>query len=703
MGEDDPANADAGKGAEADDGAGGPQPGEIPWKEVLETVRRALSGGGRSAHFHSAVTMRDINFGDHGRTVTSVSLVSEEALLKVGAVYEPPSCDADARSRLGKHHLVILSATNGAGRYCAALHLLGDVDGDRPIQVVEVATGDLKEICARDYERGVREVVLVQAAGPAGLGWHAIEALCHKLRDLEAHVVVSLDATIDLPPQARHAVVVHWRVDVANDVLLRRHLDWYRAPTPAELAEGEQVRRVLSAGMQPRELDRLARLLAEAAAGGASVEDALRRFEGEVDGEVAEWFKRSSRLDEYALIVALATLEGAATAEVLDAAHRLEDLLTPAGQSRDVMSATSAAPLNSRLETVRARREHRTVQTEFGPVQQEILLAANTAWPPAVLRHVWRQHDAARPALLRWWRDLAENSSIEVRIGVVSALTEVCDPGFAELLQAVLKPWAQDHDPGVRWIAAAVLGLTACRESDAGAQARRLLWHWSTLRNQDELRLTAALAYAYLGGIQPILALQGLNTIVASAESHLLKVAAGSLVTVFDAQALAESGAGTDLQWRAEVGTAVLRVLRLWSSERRHPFGPVALRAFVTLAGGPEDGGGEDNAWPALLRLVHASPDADDAARALWARSLDDQRTRERALETLRSWIDWDSPDAELSETLEKLVVGLARAGGPRGRQRLRFSLARWARDRQRPSTLAGRLLEALEALEQGD
>jgi hypothetical protein len=674
--------------------------GDPSWKDVYELLRRS-SRPGRSAHIDAGagvVNIREINLGDRDRGFIGVTDVSADTLAKVRAVYTPPSCDQEARAILGERHLVLLAAATGAGRFCAAVHLLGSAGaGDRPIQLVHIPSGDLKELCARDYEPGRREVLLVPAASAAGLSWHAIESLCHRLRELDTRVVVSVDAAVELPPQARQSVVVQWHVDAANELLLRRHVDWYvrdidAAFEPRELVEQEQVRRLLAARMQPRELDRLAWLVAEVAAGRTSLDAALQRFDREVENEVAGWFAAAPRLDEYALLIALATLHGSATADVLAATRRLQELLTPPGQERDVLSVTTEAPLDRRLEKVRALRDHRTVQTEFGAVEQEILRSANSAWPAAVLRYVWRQHDPIRPMLLRWWRELTRHRSLEVRLCVVSALVDVCRQGFAELVEDMLRPWARDRERGVRWIAAAVLGLSACADDEAGVQARRLLRHWSTLRDQPNLQWTAALGHAYLGTTDPAFALAGLATIATSAEGDLLDVAMRGLAMVYEVHATGDAEAEEDELWDARVRASVLELMLRFSRERP-PLGTGALHAFVELAAGEDT----DRGWPPLLRHLDATPAARAAALALWARSLGDARTRDDALEALRSWAERSDHDPDMLEALTRLVDGLRDAGGTRERQRLRYYVARWARDGARPSQAAARLLESLE------
>ena len=671
--------------------------------ELLRTVGR----GGHTANFDGTMRIGSVHVGDRmvgDRIVTSVFNVGPQVMEKVRSVYCAPSCDGLARSILAEQHFVMLSATDGAGRFCASLDLLRSTGGPRAraIQIVDLPAGDLQAICTREYERRCREVVLVESATGAGPGWPALEALCHRLRSLEAHVVVVLDAAIEVPPQARSTVVVPWKVDVANERLLRRHIDWYlRDADPTQVssdpAGGEPVQTLLAAPMLPRELDRLASLLAEVATRGLPLDHALQQLEGEVEREVGEWFEAGPSVEDYTLMIALATLTGRTTAEILGAARRLEALLGTASRSQDTDAGRIPTPLRSRLKRVGGRIGRRTVQAEFGPTEREIVLAANPAWPPAVLHYVWREHEGMRSDLQAWWRDLAADSSPAVRISVIKALADACERDFADLLTVVLRPWARSGDRYLRTAAAVVLGITASREGQASGPSRRLLRHWSTLRDQYPMRWTAAWAYAYAGMAgHPALALQGLTGLAAEGHDEFAQIAVDGLVAMVDAHAPPDAGADVDdsAVWRGQVCTAILEVLAEWSLQKP-PLGPLTRGAFVDMAWGgriQDDGQG----WPVLLRLMQMTPAAHGAAAALWVESLDDPATRDQALAALRSWIERAAADREMEAALKQVVARIGEAGDDRARRRLRVQLSRWAGNRRRPSPSAATLLEDL-------
>jgi hypothetical protein len=687
-----PDDGDAQRGSGSGSGSG-----EVPWDRVDDFLRgRRQEPRGDQWNFYGSVNARDFNVGrkgPRGSSATSTYDVPPDALDRVRAVYLPPTCDAAAWRLLSSQHLVILSASDGAGRICAALSLLDrstGTDGDDRIKVLRIASADVHALTALESERHDRTIAVLEAGGVGDLGQLVLESLSHSLRSLDAYLVVSLDASISIPPRMGQEFVVPWHVDLPNEKLLWSHLNWYlRGKTvvhePRQVVQSDHVRRLLDAVMLPRELSELAYVLADVVVNHGSLEElldqALDRFQLQVDKEVADWFDQSTRRDEYALMIALATLDGATSALVVAAARRLGVLLPPHDSGEEPL-----LPLSRRLEHVRARSTLRTVQTEFGPVQQEVLGARSSKWSRSVLRHAWTEQDAIHEQLLAFWREISVHHELECRWCLVTALATICEFGFPTVLRELLSPWAQEEDHGVRLIVSAVLGLAGSGESESAAQVRRLLRHWSSLGSNPMLRWTAALAYGWVGTDQPTVALQGLTAMVDSANGYLMQVICHSLVMMFEGRPDQE-----DL--RVPIRVVVLDLLLEWSAERP-PLRTEALLAFVEIARRRDstEEAGTQAGWPVLLKLLDESEDGYQVAMTLWLRCLDHAPARASALAELMEWVTL-AADETLFHAVEGFLGALAAAPPQHNHDRLRYQLQRLARQGGAGADPARRLL----------
>jgi hypothetical protein len=100
---------------------------------------------------------------------------------------------------------------------------------------------------------------------------------------------------------------------------------------------------------------------------------------------------------------------------------------------------------------------------------------------------------------------------------------------------------------------------------------------------------------------------------------------------------------------------------------------------------------------PGVPVLLSELPLHRDRLTELWARALARKPVQDSALEALHEWIDdyADKSPGSL-DAIGTLLVAVARRPG-RHRERLTWWLERWARDREKPSAGAGRLLRTLE------
>src|SRR5207248_6066163 len=95
---------------------------------------------------------------------------------------------------------------------------------------------------------------------------------------------------------------------------------------------------------------------------------------------------------------------------------------------------------------------------------------------PAVLEHVWNEHDVVRSKLLTWFEELGADSSADVRVRAAAAVGSLAQRDFRYFHDRLIRTWAAHSNREVRWSAAVALDVLAARGEDSDHQVRRLLW-----------------------------------------------------------------------------------------------------------------------------------------------------------------------------------------------------------------------------------
>jgi hypothetical protein len=621
---------------------------------------------------------------------------------KVNTVFTAANFVARAWTVLRDNRIVILQGHPGVGKATAAMHLLMRC-AVTEIRVIDPEAGP-QQLMASEFarDRGYLFDGLSAEAGRA-LSEFVLSSVQARLADTDACAVLTVDAGVELRLGEYAGVVV--ACDSVEDVarLLDRHIDWYlRDRDPAVIRRRRPsdipgVQALLQSRPAPAELDQLGMLLAEAACGDMTEQDAVDRFAANAVRSVDDWFAGGRDLAECALLIAIAALGGASYDDVIEAAAHLERAFVALERRQGARSAVNTdsgpAPISRtgrsrQLHAVRAQLVRSHEMTPLGSMAVEAIHFENPAWHSAVLEHVWCEQTEVRPALIAWLRDRCRSNKPPISVRAAFALGELCGHQVSDLWPGIVAQWPDSPDERLRMAAALASSVPAC--SDALApQVLRALLQWSSDAGSWRRRWTAAFACGsyWIGLKHPDVALRGLELVAWSEDMRLLPVFATSAAGLF--------ALGTGHQVR------VLRALGAWwrGAERSAPVRRSALFAFIKIAvdvdGGDPTGVG--TRWPAVLQLMDSGQDGAQDAVTLWTRSLDDRGTREVALEALRTWVERSESDATMRQALVRQVCRLALAGGERGRRRLVSNLEQWANHPGRPSAGARTLLDALE------
>src|SRR6266536_1611103 len=212
--------------------------------------------------------------------------VAEEHLRKVRKVYQPTSEYGEARRVLDSKHVVVLHGRQHSGKWTTALHLLAASD-----------SSGIAEINP--------DIYLDDLVG------FVFNRLSDVLEERSSYLVLTVDTRVSLSKDAVAGYLITWSELPDRATLLERHLAWYLSAAKADtdgrgLADSAAVRELLETHLLPGEIDRLAELLAQAARGEISHEEALQRFDVRAQQEVGEWFAKHDDLADWAFMIAAA-------------------------------------------------------------------------------------------------------------------------------------------------------------------------------------------------------------------------------------------------------------------------------------------------------------------------------------------------------------------------------------------------------------
>ncbi|MFH8993099.1 hypothetical protein [Streptomyces sp. NPDC017940] len=422
----------------------------------------------------------------------------------------------------GKSHVLVLCGEAGTGRRTAALHALRKagvprkqigwlvLDWDQPrIEQIPHAEGracildltdyrDLSEDFYTglvDYQKQAQaaDAVLVILVDPNGWNPRTLATVptVHLARPSAAKVV---EAHLRYLAAGRMDWLTH---DPLNDLLARE----------APASDGA----------------RLARLIAEAKDDGQS---AVGEQFTDWQNHLETWFERhcaSGDLQERALLIAAALLDGAPSAVVLAAA---DQLFTQVGGELPLGGALSGRDLDKRLKAIDAS------YTDDEGISLEKKQRGLSA---AALKYVWRQRPQLRPVLLEWASQISAPNKIAVR-----HLQRIADclvplsllPGGSTVL-FVARRWIETDRVAHRQLAIHILETMALHPV-AGVAVRKQLYDWAQQKttSQQLMAAVATVCAGELGQRYPRVALTRLRLLASRDDAQARDAVADAVRTL---------------------------------------------------------------------------------------------------------------------------------------------------------------------------
>ncbi|MFI1885446.1 hypothetical protein [Streptomyces jumonjinensis] len=612
--------------------------------------------------------------------------------------------------RLRDERVLVLSGPHFSGRRTTALMLLHRL-GVAPIRALarDTAPAELSRLGEEHPAGPTREQRAKSAgeqrAGSAGEqqagGYLLCDLVTRRDRPLrETHLLAARDRlaeentylVITVGPAAELDGVpaAEWTPPPARQVLAAQ----VRALTDDDSAERmlalPDTADFLSRHHQLREVAAFAEVLARRSRGQAVDEEVAEFSRNALKDQIREWFEEDETavpLRDKAFLVALAAFDGgpyALTAEVSDLLYA--SLLATENPSAPASVPVFGTHIGKRLQLARAERYPEDEHTEWGPVTQTKAAFRDDRAALVLLSELWTGHPSARPALVRWLRQLADDGRPLVRTRAASTAAILARTDLPSAMALVIEPWAVSDRYRQRLVAVNALTLT---HFIGTPNVPRILDDWC---HSGDLGLcwVAIRAYALIGPERPE---QTLTALRGAARTLYARAADGGNPDPLMVDELAESVALLLLSDADDrVYTELLRTLDDDSAVH-----DLALGGFLSACRRTED-----DEWygvPLVLaRYARAAAEGDRVAgdvAALWRAALGDRRHTRSALERLRSWVlSADrSKQAEwaLAALLPALITGAAE------RQRVDHLLRTMpGEDGASPPPVAARLLTVL-------
>lgn len=412
-----------------------------------------------------------------------------------------------------------------------------------------------------------------------------------------------------------------------------------------------------------------------------------QRVRGHGASVTERWFARLPDTRARALAISLAVLSGLSYECVSLGSLKLLaklDLTTPSQlvmSSGDDIAPEGIRPFRTtrrqRLEQLGARSKLAEIPGQFGTSRSEIMEYENHDFAVEVLQHAWSGFDV-QEILLRWLKELAEDSSEQVRIQAGLAIGQLAFWSFEYLCGSVLLDWAKSdlkkRREAVAYALSRIVSPGPALHRNAWLLAAR--WHGD---NNPNCQATVARVYGLaLGRVQPLAAIDALTRLLA-VDDIKVTIAAGDGIADLLAADLGSASSGSDVSSGELVTTALTALIEAMADRKRAKMAQLAslmvTGQLVTNAPGQD---GTDVEWPALLWLTVESAQAREPVVAIWRQLINVEFYHPRAEAVMRSWAWYAEDDQEIRTSFLRLARAIAR-GQPRCRAILNRYAEVWA------------------------
>jgi hypothetical protein len=629
------------------------------------------------------------DFGGAARPVDILEPFPAPTLTAIEQRYVEPGGYADLVSAFAGTSILLLQIARRWGGTTTGLRLLGT---EKPVYQLR-SDAALATLKVEDLPAAAGFLLdNVRSAQLSGLTTRDLESLANRLSTRDTRMVVVLEAGARPPNPAIAREIRSIQSPPDPLELVRSHLTEIldSAERAVAILAEEAVVELLR--LEPErvdvlQLEVLARELAEAARGRITVDDAIARFIDRSGEDVREWLDQVSDPGDFALIIALAALNGMHHDAISRSATSFERVLREFhGEEKRTSAGYQRKSRRTRLQAARGYLITEVRNTRYGAAEMSVGQFLDGTYPAQVLEHVWNEYDLEREALLVWLRMVAEDVEDRVRIRAAAAIGYLACYSFDQIRRELIVPWAGSGDGSERERAVAALALPA-RHPTTAARVIQLVLEWCQ-KEKPALRCTAARALGTSVGA----------ILLGGPDQHLTKLAKGAdpRLALEIGDSLAELLATADEARQVEL----LRMLDQWSAEERAGRQRAGVFAFLEIASTLWIRVGDESPvwWPSLLRWANTMSSGAEPPQALiarlWQRALVCPGTDHAVHRILGAWASAAERVPDIRTALVSLLTDVARS--PRPARLVTYYAKTWRNRTPAAPDTAQRLLEVL-------
>ncbi|MFI8229803.1 hypothetical protein ACIGDI_13290 [Streptomyces sp. NPDC085900] len=604
----------------------------------------------------------DVNFNFGPRQQRPEHLSGEirrEQIEELSCVFHAcPSFD-EALARLRADRVVVLAGGRDTGRRSAALMLLRRLRAERVLSLDP--PGSLTALLDQLNDAAGYVLLNLATSRSHPLREPHLLGLRERLEHADGYLVITVEpsaALEDIP-------FVRWEPPAAED-MLRSHVTRHTGRAAWErLCELAPVTQFLARQQQPGDIEEFALQLVAFHRGEMDEEKLTAYGEQAVTAQVSRWLtdeQRPTSLHDKAFLIALAVFDKApyaVTAELADMLYeRLQHTANPRVSPEIAVFGSSR---EERLRSAHARGYWDTEVTEWGPLVGQYFAAfQDERTAQLLLTEVWNLHPSARPALVEWIQELADDGRPLVRTRAASATALLATADLSSAMALLIEPWADDDQFGSWLTAANALTMAQLLEVPA---VFRILHDWCTAdyEGDEGRRWTAVRAYGLLG---PVHYEHALNALLEAIRGQHRPY---DLEDEDDGEAYAEYLKEEAIQFAdalelllLALRRPVLRALAEHLNDRDRAVREYALLAFLQACEQPDEANDRPLVlnWYAQAAAAVDDTDAHDLI-AFWQAALAHRARTAKALRILRGWVLAADRDAEAEAALTSLLPAL--------------------------------------------
>ncbi|WP_349408739.1 toll/interleukin-1 receptor domain-containing protein [Pseudalkalibacillus sp. SCS-8] len=434
----------------------------------------------------------------------SLYKIPAEELESIKARYVPVKERQVAAEILSKHHLLYLKSSKRVGKYTTSLHILNELNLSQINQIIGDTTFDLLATSRLKKDTGylIDNVALDMLVSA---NHQTVRLLMKNLEENNSYLILTSSNTTDYNESLDPVSIT---IEDAPDryQLVKKQIETATEDTKTSALQFIHTNKQMleQSEFAPAKVEQLATFILQTKGlTSAQLNDYIAQLTQE---RIRHYFNNDITRSQFSKLLTLAVLRDIPLLEFSKHAQHVSEQINIGRED------TSLQTLEAELEFLQARTYKKPITTDIGMDTVEFITFTNKDNADLILRHMWQHYPDLRKTIVEWIHLLIEDKTFKLKEEVIQTVVYLATLDFSYIRNELLQGWANHKSPYYRYSAVKVLKLLSY-DRQYIAQISRLLHSWGSLRNNYNLRWTAAATYTSRVGA--ILLPQAMGDIIA--------------------------------------------------------------------------------------------------------------------------------------------------------------------------------------------